>query len=199
MPIPIKKTLGETSHWFSHVDWYLFGAALAITLLGLVTMRSFSGDNTFFEKQVVWICVAVIVFFVASMPEYRFLRRTPVVVSIYTFIISLLALVFIFGTIAKGAQSRFNLGLFAVQPADLAKLMLVILLAKYFARRHIEIAHIRHILVSGAYTLVVCALVFFQPDFGSAIIIASIWLGMVLVAGISWKHLATLALLGFIL
>ena len=199
MPIPIKKTLGETSHWFSHIDWYLFGAALAITLLGLATMHSFSGSNTFFEKQIIWICVAVIVFFVASIPEYRFLRRTPVVVAIYTLIVTLLALVFIFGTIAKGAQSRFNLGLFAVQPADLAKLMLVILLAKYFARRHIEIAHIRHILVSGAYTLVVCALVFFQPDFGSAIIIASIWLGMVLVAGISWKHLAAIAVLGIVL
>lgn len=199
MPIPIKKTLGETSRWFSHIDWFLFAAALTITLLGLVTMRSFSGENTFFEKQVVWICIAVIIFFAASIPEYRFLRRTPVVVSIYVFLISLLTLVFIFGTIAKGAQSRFNLGLFAVQPADLAKLMLVILLAKYFARRHIEIAHIRHILVSGAYTLVVCALVFFQPDFGSAIIIASIWLGMVLVAGISWKHLAALAVLGVIL
>ena len=199
MPIPIKKTLGETSHWFSHIDWYLFGAALAITLLGLATMHSFSGSNTFFEKQIIWICVAVIVFFVASIPEYRFLRRTPVVVAIYTLIVTLLALVFIFGTIAKGAQSRFNLGLFAVQPADLAKLMLVILLAKYFARRHIEIAHIRHILVSGAYTLVVCALVFFQPDFGSAIIIASIWLGMVLVAGISWKHLAAIVVLGIVL
>ena len=191
--------IARTRTIFNGVDWYLFGAALAITLLGLVTMRSFSGENAFFEKQVVWICVAVIVFFLASIPGYRFLRRTPVVVSIYTLIISLLMLVFIFGTIAKGAQSRFDLGLFAVQPADLAKLMLVILLAKYFARRHIEIAHIRHILVSGAYTLVVCALVFFQPDFGSAIIIASIWFGMVLVAGISWKHLAALVVLGVML
>ncbi len=181
------------------MDWFLFAAALAVTLLGLVTMRSFSGENTFFEKQVVWICIAIVVFFAASIPEYRFLRRTPVIVSIYVFLISLLVLVFIFGTIAKGAQSRFNLGLFAVQPADLAKLMLVILLAKYFARRHIEIAHIRHILVSGAYTLIVSALVFFQPDLGSAIIIASIWLGMVLVAGISWKHLVALAVLGVIL
>ena len=199
MNLQMKNAVGERAWALGNIDWYLFGAALAISLLGLVTMHSFSGENTFFEKQVVWISVAVIVFFVASIPEYRFLRRTPVVVSIYTLIISLLALVFIFGTIAKGAQSRFDLGLFAVQPADLAKLMLVILLAKYFARRHIEIAHIRHILVSGAYTLVVCALVFFQPDFGSAIIIASIWLGMVLVAGISWKHLAALAIVGVML
>ncbi len=184
---------------FAHIDWFLFAAALSVSLLGLVTMRSFSAENSFFDKQVVWIAVAVTVFFIASIPEYRFLRRTPVVVALYVGIISLLTLIFLFGTIAKGAQSRFNLGLFAVQPADPAKLILIILLAKYFARRHVEIAHIRHILVSGAYAFIICALVFFQPDFGSAIIIASVWLGMVLVAGISWKHLATLAIVGVVL
>jgi len=177
---------------FNGVDWFLFTSALMVSLLGLATMHSFSGDNAYFEKQVVWIAVAVAVFLVASIPEYRFLRRTPVVVALYSGIIFLLALVFLFGTIVKGAQNRFYLGLFAVQPADLAKLALVTLLAKYFARRHIEIAHIRHILVSGAYAFVIFALVFFQPDLGSAIIIACVWLGMVLVAGISWKHLLAL-------
>jgi rod shape determining protein RodA len=74
------------------------------------------------------------------------------------------------------------------------KLILVALLAKYFARRHIEIAHIRHIFVSGFYVLLISGFLFFQPDLGSIIIIGSIWLGMVLVAGISWKHLAVLFL-----
>lgn len=184
---------------FAHIDWYLFAAALSVSLLGLVTMHSFAAENSFFDKQVVWIGVAVAVFFIASLPEYRFLRRTEVIVALYAVLTFLLALVFMFGAIAKGAQSRFDLGLFAVQPADPAKLLLVILLAKYFARRHVEIAHIRHILVSGAYVLVICALVFFQPDFGSAIIIASVWLGMVLVAGISWRHLAALIILGVVL
>lgn len=177
---------------FRDIDWFLFLAALIVSLLGLATMHSFSGNNAFFDKQVIWIAVAIVVFLAASIPEYRFLRRTPVVVTLFAGIIFLLALVFLFGTIVKGAQNRFYLGLFAVQPVDLAKLALVILLAKYFARRHIEIAHIRHILVSGAYTFVIFVLVFFQPDLGSAIIIACIWLGMVLVAGISWKHLLAL-------
>jgi rod shape determining protein RodA len=177
---------------FRGVDWFLFLAALMISLLGLATMHSFSGGNAFFEKQVVWIGIATIVFFIASIPEYRFIRRTPVVVTLFTIIIFLLALVFLFGTIVKGAQNRFYLGFFAVQPVDLAKIVLVVLLAKYFARRHIEIAHVRHILVSGAYAFIILALVFFQPDLGSAIIIACIWLGMVLVAGISWKHLLAL-------
>ena len=177
---------------FAHVDWFLFAAALSISLLGLITMHSYGADNNYFDKQMFWIAVAVLAFFAATLIDYQFLRRTPVVTTLFIGIAITLAFVFLFGHIAKGAQSRFDLGLFAIQPADPAKLVLIIVLAKYFARRHIEIAHIRHILVSGAYALVLCGLVFFQPDFGSAIIIASIWLGMVLIAGISWKHLATL-------
>src|SRR3989344_3574915 len=177
---------------FSHIDWYLLTAAIAISLLGLVTMHSFLGQNAFFERQVVWIGIAILVFFVASIPEYRFLQRTPVVVALYMGVVLFLGLVFFFGTIIKGAQTRLDLGLFAFQPSDPAKLILIALLSKYFARRHIEIAHVRHILISGFYAFLLSLLVFFQPDLGSAIIIASIWMGVVLVAGISWRHLATL-------
>jgi rod shape determining protein RodA len=177
---------------FSHIDFFLFAAALSISLLGLFTMRSFSAQNDFFDKQIIWICVAVIAFFVASLPDYSFLRRTQVLSGLYMFIIFILALIFVFGSVVKGAQNRFDLGLFFVQPADPAKLILVAVLAKYFARRHVEIKHYRHIIVSGVYALVLFVLVFLQPDFGSALIIAAIWLGMVLVAGISWKHMAVL-------
>jgi len=177
---------------FAHIDWFLLAAVVTISLLGLVTMRSFPQEGAFFDRQIVWIGVALCIFFVASLPEYRFLGRTPVVVALYGGIAFLLALVFIFGSVVKGAQERFDLGLFFVQPSDPAKIALIVLLAKYFSRRHIEIAHLKHILTSGAYAFVLFVLVFFQPDFGSAIIIASVWFGMVLVAGISWRHLALL-------
>ncbi|MDO8514563.1 MAG: rod shape-determining protein RodA [bacterium] len=188
----------RTRSLFSHVDWFLFATALAISLLGLVTMYSFSAGNSFFDRQIIWICISIVVFFAASIPEYGFLRRTSVIAGFFALAMVLLALIFFFGSIVKGAQNRFDLGFFAVQPSDPAKLLLVMILAKYFARRHIEIAHIRHILVSGAYALALFVLVFFQPDFGSAIIIGAIWLGMVLVAGISWKHLVVLFVTGAI-
>ena len=161
-------------------------------------MYPFSAGTSFFDRQIIWICISIVVFFAASIPEYGFLRRTSVIAGFFALAMVLLALIFLFGSIVKGAQNRFDLGFFAVQPSDPAKLLLVMVLAKYFARRHVEIAHIRHILVSGAYTLALFTLVFFQPDFGSAIIIGAIWLGMVLVAGISWKHLAVLFITGAI-
>jgi len=183
---------------FAHIDWPLLVAAVSISLAGLITMNSFVPENTFFDRQVIWIVLAVFVFLFSSIFDYRFLRRSITVTVIFIATIALLLLLFVFGDIVKGAQSRFDLGAFAIQPAEIAKLVLIVLLAKYFARRHIEIAHIKHILVSGLYALVLFILVFLQPDFGSAIIIAAIWLGMVLVAGISRKHLVALIVVGLI-
>lgn len=193
-----KRLVGAHARSFGHIDWYILAAALAISFLGLVTMRSFVPEHAFFERQSVWIGVSVIGFLIASLIDYSFLRRTPIVVGLFVAIAASLALIYAFGTIVYGSQNRFDLGLFAIQPSDPAKLVLAIVLAKYFARRHIEIKHFRHILVSGAYALTMFALVFFQPDFGSAIIIFSIWFGMILVAGISWRHLAFLMITGVV-
>lgn len=188
----LRNTAAGRVRAFSHIDWFLFFAALSLSLAGLLTMRSFGAENFFFERQIIWICIAVGTFFVASLGDYSFLRRTPVVVGCFVCMLTLLSLVFAFGAVVKGAQTRFDLGFFAVQPADPAKLTLVLVLAKYFGRRHIEIKHIRHVLVSGAYAFLLFALVLLQPDFGSAICIAGIWFGMVLISGISWKHIAIL-------
>jgi len=182
----------------------LFAAAVLLAGAGLVTMNSFlsvqagTEGNVFFEKQLIWLLVGIAAFFGASLIDFRFLRRTHVIIGLYIFAVAALLLVFGLGEIAKGAQSRFDFGIFSVQPADPVKLILVLILAKYFSRRHIEIAHVRHILVSGFYTLVLFVLVLLQPDFGSAIILFLIWLGIVLVAGISKKHLIAVLLGGLI-
>jgi rod shape determining protein RodA len=186
--------------FLSHVDWYVVLSAVAIALLGLATMQPLSGDGeAFFDKQLLWIGIALVVFLITCLPSYSFLRRTPIVTGLYTTILVLLAFIFVAGTVVKGAQQRFDLGFFALQPSDPAKLVLIIVLAKYFARRHVEISNFRHIFISGLYAGAICCMVFLQPDFGGAIIIASIWLGMVLAAGISWKHLATLFVTGLVL
>ncbi|MEX0672613.1 MAG: rod shape-determining protein RodA [Candidatus Paceibacterota bacterium] len=179
-------------------DWILFGAALAISLAGLITMNSFTGEDRFFEKQIVWIGVSLGACFLVSMIDLRFLRRTGVVVALYVLTVASLALLFVVGSTFQGAESWFSIGGFSFQPVEPAKLVLVILLAKYFARRHIEIANIRHILLSGFYAFVLFALVFLQPDFGSALILGAIWLGMVLVSGISKKHLIALILIAVV-
>lgn len=186
--IPQDRLSGERP-WSTKIDWILFLAVSLIIGAGLVTMNSFVGDNTFFEKQTIWASVSIIFFFLVSFIDFRFLRRTEVVVTLFIVAVSILLFLFGLGITVKGSQSWFNLGGISFEPADFSKIVLIILLAKYFSRRHIEIANIRHILVSGIYSFILFILIVLQPDFGSAMIVFCIWLGMVLVSGISKKHL----------
>ena len=179
-----------------NIDWILFGATLPLLGAGLVTMNSFTGDGQYLPRQLMWIAVSFVVFFVCSCIDFRFLRKTWVSVLLFVGSCSILALLFAVGHVSRGAASWFNLGAFSLQPSDPIKLFLVIILAKYFSRRHIEIANVRHVLVSGFYAFVIFTLVLIQPALGSAIIIALIWLGMVLVSGISKRHLLAMALVG---
>jgi len=174
----------------SHIDWLVVGAAGAITFLGIVTMYGFNKEGGFGERQIVWLGISFVVFLIASQFEYRVLRRTGVVVGIFGFTLLLLILVTVLGNVVKGAQSWFSLGFASFQPTDLAKLALIFLLAKYLAKRHVEIAHIRHIIVTGVYALIPTVLVLMQPDLGSALVLSGIWFCLVLVSGISKKHLA---------
>jgi len=178
------------------LDIYLLGAAFILTSMGLVTMYSFEGSNFFFERQIVWILSAFILMFLAMLPDYRFLRVGNSTFFIYLFFVLLLVLVLFVGEITLGAQSRFDLGFFSLQPSDPAKLVLIAVLAKYFSKRHEQIGDFKHIIISGLYTLVFFGLVFIQPDFGSAIILFFVWFGMILVAGIKLRHLLVVFTLG---
>lgn len=203
------------------IDWVLLLALLPIIAAGLVTMYSFRGvasvpcesktaeavltageqcetprgvESRFFSKQIVWLILSLAVFFVASLVDWRFLRRSDVLFASFLGGALLLLLLFVAGKAVKGAQSWFDFGSFSVQPVELVKLVLILILAKYFSRRHIEIAHVRHLLVSGIYAFILFALVLLQPDFGGAIVIFLIWFGMMLLSGISKRHLVTVLL-----
>lgn len=190
--------MGQIRTLFSGFDPLLFLGVLGLSFMGLVTMYSHVGDNVFFDRQIIWIVLAVVGLCLAMIPDYRFLRSGNMAFFFYIVTILSLILVLFIGEVTLGAQSRFDLGFFSLQPSDPAKLVLIIVLAKYFAKRHELIGDFRHIIVSGVYAVGIFGLVFIQPDFGSAIILFFVWLGMVLVGGIKIRHLLTVFFMGAI-
>ncbi len=181
---------------FKNVDWVLFSSVVLISLAGLITMNSFTETSNYFSRQIIWIIVSSCVFLFASGVDWSFMKNSRIIVISFLISTFLLFLLFVLGSVFKGAQSWFDLGAFSFQPVDVVKLVVILLLSKYFSRRHVEIANVRHILVSGFYVFIVFLLVLLQPDFGSAIIIFAVWFGMVLVSGISKKHLLAVFLVG---
>src|SRR3972149_9403473 len=176
---------------YKRIDWIMVLFLLPMLSAGLITMKSFSGDtgSSFFGRQIVWIIISLAIFFILSAVDLRFLKRTDILVYLFLFFSFLLVLLFVFGHTVRGARSWFDLGGFAFQPSDFMKLVLILILSKYFSRRHIEIADFKHIIISAIYAFIPFILIFLEPDFGTAIMIFLIWLGMIFVSGISKRHL----------
>jgi rod shape determining protein RodA len=189
-----RRNREEGGGLFARVDWLLLCFALPISIAGLITMQSYGGGSIFFYRQLAFLAVAVGVFLFFSFVDVSILKKTKVLVGIFLFFMALLCLVFVIGHTANGAKSWFSFGGFSVQPSDFVKIVLILILAKYFSRRHVAIGQVKHLLISGAYAFIPFVLIFLEPDFGVAVIIGMIWLGMALVAGIKKRHL--LALLG---
>lgn len=192
----MNSIFSKTKNLFLNLDWLLIFPLIPISAFGLTTMFSFVESNTFFIRQIVWLVISISVFLIFSAIDFKFLRRTAVITWLYIISAGLLLALFLAGSVFQGAKSWLDFGLFSFQPAEFSKLVLVLILAKYFSRRHTEIKNIRHIIVSGVYAFIIFLLVLFQPDFGSAIIIFLIWFGMILVSGISKKHLILVFVMG---
>jgi rod shape determining protein RodA len=171
------------------IDWVLVAAIIPILLGGLATMTSFSAQAGFFLKQAMWIGVSLLILVAIAKSDMRFLRDSRYIMIFYIGSLALLFFVLVAGKTIKGARSWFSFGFFSFEPADIVKLLVIMVLAKYFSRRHVEIARIKHLLISLLYAFLPIMLIMLQPDFGSAMVIAGIWLGMALMAGISKKQI----------
>jgi rod shape determining protein RodA len=179
-------------------DWTLILPAVVLSLLGILTISTFGEGASLAPRQSLWLLIALGIYFALSKLDMRFIRRTPVVMTLYGLSLVLLASLILFAHPILGARAWFSFGPFSFQPADLAKLALIAFLAKYLSRRHVEIGDFRHIIVSGVYALIPTLLILIEPDMGNAIIFSTLWLGLMLVSGISKKHLAVIGLIGLL-
>ncbi len=179
-------------------DWTLLFPALALSLIGILTMSTFGQGASLAPRQLLWLAIALWVYLGLSLLDMRFIRRVSVVMALYGIAFALLASLLLFADPVMGARAWFSFGPISFQPADLAKLAIIVFLAKYLSRRYVEIGDFRHLIVSGAYTFALAVLILVEPDMGNAIIFTALWVGMMLISGISKKHLALLGIISLI-
>jgi rod shape determining protein RodA len=176
-------------------DWFLLLVALLLSAIGLVEIYSATLNMTaasFFERQLVWVGVGVVVLFlVASIDYHALAERVP---FIYGGTIVVLAAVLLFGRTVSGHQSWFRVGSLGLQPSELAKLVVVIALARFFAglpRRYLGPRQMLTAVAIGGLPLLLVAL---QPDLGTAMTFAPILALGLFVRGIRPSAIAAGAL-----
>ena len=161
---------------------------------GLTSLYSTThGETVQFSRQIIWIAVSVGAFGVMSAFDYRIFRvHFSPVLALYIAGVLGIVLVYALGITVRGARSWIDLGFFRVEPVEPLKIAIILILAKYFSGRHVEMYRLRNVVIPGIYMLIPAVLVFLQPDMGSLAVLLVIWFGVVIVAGIKWKHLAVL-------
>lgn len=182
---------------FLKLDWVL-GAAIVL-LLGVGTLAlysvSFSGNTLVtdhFYRQLESAVVGIFLMLVFSFFDYRAL--SPYSTKLYFLMIAILALVLIFGTTVRGTTGWIGIGNFHVQPVEATKIIMIIFLASFLSKKKTKLSEAAKIAVSIILVLIPIFLILRQPDFGSAAVIAGIWVGMLLVSEISRKNIFILFL-----
>jgi rod shape determining protein RodA len=114
-----------------------------------------------------------------------------------TYLLSLLLLigVLIFGENIRGTKGWFQIFSFSFQPAELAKVGLILFLAWWIEKQSRRFDRWQFILTSGFFTILLVALILLQPDLGSAIVLTSLWFGMLCLTGVKKRHLVFLVLI----
>lgn len=195
-----KSITNIVKRYLSEIDVPLIATVVALSLFSLLNIYGISkvGQVDYFSKQLIYVAMGMPTMILFSFFNYRYLKNYSLpIIAGYLFIIFLLALTLSSSSI-RNVNSWIMLGDYTFEPSELAKLMIIIIMAKYFSQRHIHVNQFRHIVVSGVYLLIPLGIIIAQPDLGSAIIISLIWFGMLIVAGINKKHLALLLCLALI-
>ena len=188
---------------FKKLDWVLIISAFLLVSIGLISIYSSSlakGNFLNFKKQILFFVISIFLMFIFSFFDWRIFKENPYLILILYFlsIVSLLGL-FFFAPEIRGTKSWYKVGFISIDPIEFTKIILLILLAKYFSKRHIEMYRISHILISGIYFLMPAILIFFQPNLGSVLILVILWLGILIISGIKLRHFFLLLILFFLI
>ncbi len=181
-------------------DPVLLLAALALVGLGALLIYSASlnqfGTPAIDDlahpamRQAAFAAVGLVIALAIARANYRALGVLSV--GMYVAAIAVLAFLVVAGDATYGSRRWIEIGGTQVQPSEIAKLVVIIALAKYLSDHQEQIGELRVFLTSLVMAAVPTLLVFAEPDLGSAVIFAAIWLGMVLAAGAKWRHVAGL-------
>jgi rod shape determining protein RodA len=206
-----KAGRDPASAW-RHVDLTLVLAAMSICALGVLmvfsaTRHRLGGGTTttyYMERQFIFAILGAGLMVVTAAVDYRRLRDLSAVVYVAMLLI-LAGVVSPLGRNSKGAQAWFQVGSYELQPSEISKIALIVVLASYIGERssageRSAVGHLnlRRFLVILALAGVPVGLIMLQPDLGTALVFGAILFTVLVVAGAKGRHLALLGALAVI-
>jgi cell division protein FtsW len=188
----------------SKIDLVIATCIILLIMFGLIMVFSASsmlansvhGDLThFLRKQVLWAAITVALIISFSKIDYRILKKNGNPVLLLFVSIVLLAGLFFFGKEINGARRWYSMGIVNFQPSELARIALIIYLAFTLSQKGEQIRKFREGLLTIIMLIViVAALIFFQPDLSTSLMIVLVSVSMLFLAGARMMHLLAMGL-----
>lgn len=176
-------------------DWIIFFAMIILIAFGILTIYSTSFTqgqllSSLYFRQIIYAVIGLVLFFFVSRLDYKIFAQVSG--SLYLLTLLLLVVTFALGITTRGSTRWIDLGFFRLQPSEIMKPILISLLAFYYSTR--EKITFRDFCFTFLLMIIPAALIFRQPDLGSALVLFGIWVMMTLVSGVSWRFLAAFGL-----
>lgn len=180
-----------------HFDIALFLVTLALVLIGGVMIYSAheaslpAGDQAPLEnavyRQVLFAGMGLVLYLAGASVDYRVLYSLSR--WVYLCVVIALGATLTVGSVSFGARSWLAFQTFDVQPSELAKVLMIVVLARSLSSDQESLESARPLLVSIVLVVLPFLLIYLQPDFGTALILLVTWAGMAFLAGVRWRHM----------
>jgi rod shape determining protein RodA len=186
-----------------YMDRLMLGASIGLIAFSVFTLASATREDVpgqplyFAARQGLYAIAGIAVMIAVSRLDYTRLRDLRV--SVYTAMIGSIVAVFLIGTAVRGSDRWIELPYFRFQPAELAKVLLIVSLAAFAYSRARRPSGLRTTLALLGLGLLPAALVFLQPDLGTGIVLVAATLAVLFIAGVPWQHFAAVGAVGAVL
>jgi len=187
---------------YPHLDWALLGSVLALSAIGVVMIYAATAGaaraatQQLYMTQLYAIVIGLAAIFVVLCIDYE--RLADVSHLIYLLLLGVLAFVLIFGVSRGGARRWIALPSFNLQPSEFARLGLALVLARYFSNISRSRPDARDLAIGGGLTLVPLALIYLEPDLGTAVTLVAVYLAIAFVAGMRMRVIAIILAIGVV-
>lgn len=169
-------------------DFVLLGTTVLALIVGVAIVYSASHNISSIQnsafRQAVFAAIGLAIGWVIAAVDYRLLDSFSI--PLYILIVLLLVAVIVIGQITFNAQRSFDLGIIDLQPSELSKPLLIVVLAAFLAKREDKRSQFVTLLLSGILIAVPVLLIYQEPDLGTALVLIFVWGVMIFASGINW-------------
>ncbi len=186
-----------------HFDFLLLGAVAVLVLIGITMIRSAVAGNIelveldLVQRQLIFAIAGFVIIILTASIDYHI--WASISRSLYIGMFILLAVLFVVGAAFFGSARWFDTGVILIQPSELAKIVMILVLAEYFTRHKDQISELGWVVRSFLLTMGIVAWILLQPNLSTSIVILVIWFALLWAAGLRLKHLLLFIVSGLIL